>query len=82
MFSLISLLVFGLIAGVIAKMVFPPEEKLTMLQTSILGVVGSYVGGGINYLLSGGTFHPAGLLFSIVGAIVALYAFKQYKSKQ
>ena len=74
MFHLIWYLFIGLIAGVIAKSVM--HTHITMFWTVVLGVVGSIVGGGITHMFSRSTnsrYHPAGLIFSIVGAILVLY---------
>jgi uncharacterized membrane protein YeaQ/YmgE (transglycosylase-associated protein family) len=56
-------------------------------MTAILGIVGSFVGGGIAYLLhwqprgDGGQkyFHPGGLLLSIVGAILVLLIWRMMR---
>ncbi len=42
---IISLLVTGLIAGAIARLVVPGKQDLSVLGTIVLGVVGSFVGG-------------------------------------
>ena len=43
--------IFGLIAGAIARFVLPGRQSMGWLMTMILGVVGSFVGGGLSYLL-------------------------------
>ena len=75
MFHLIWYLFIGLIAGVIAKSVM--QTHMTTFWTVVLGVVGSIVGGGITHMFSrspNNRYHPAGLIFSILGAILVLYA--------
>jgi uncharacterized membrane protein YeaQ/YmgE (transglycosylase-associated protein family) len=75
MFHLIWYAVIGFIAGLIAKSVM--HTHLSLLWTVVLGIVGSVVGGCVTHLLSrpreGALFHPAGLIFSTIGAISVLF---------
>jgi len=72
--SIIGWVVFGLIAGAIARFLHPGYEALGWGGTIVLGIVGSLVGGGLAYLLRLGTspYEPAGWIMSIVGAIIVL----------
>jgi uncharacterized membrane protein YeaQ/YmgE (transglycosylase-associated protein family) len=75
MFHLIWYLLIGLIAGVIAKSVM--HVHLTMLWTTIVGIIGSILGGAVTHMFApprDARFHPAGLIFSTLGAIAVLYA--------
>jgi len=69
-------LVVGLIVGALARLLVPGQEHLGFLMTSILGVVGSFVGGFIASVISrpaeGALFHPAGFVMSVIGAIIVL----------
>jgi uncharacterized membrane protein YeaQ/YmgE (transglycosylase-associated protein family) len=74
---IIILLIVGLIAGAIARLVVPGRDPMGVLGTLALGVVGSFVGGFLENVvffhnLSIFAFHPSGLLGSIVGAIIVL----------
>lgn len=74
MFHLIWYLLIGLIAGVIAKSAM--HVHLTMFWTIVLGILGSFLGGGITHMLTGSSgrrYHPAGLIFSTLGAILVLF---------
>jgi uncharacterized membrane protein YeaQ/YmgE (transglycosylase-associated protein family) len=73
MFHLIWYILIGLISGVIAKHVM--HEHITMFWTIVLGILGGIAGGAITHLFSRPTnerFHPAGLIFSTLGAILIL----------
>lgn len=72
--SLIGWVVFGLIAGGIARLLHPGQDEMGTLGTMMLGITGSLLGGGLAYVLRLGTapYQPAGWIFSIVGAIVLL----------
>jgi len=72
--SVIGWVVFGLVAGAIARLLHPGNEGMGWGATIILGICGSLLGGGAAYLLRLGTspYEPAGWIFSIIGAIVLL----------
>ena len=75
--TVIYLVVVDLLAGYAARFLVPGNDEMTWWQTMLLGIVGSFVGGFGAYLLFGwdddeGFFQPSGLVFSILGAVVAL----------
>lgn len=79
--GLISALIFGLIAGAIAKFLMPGKDPGGCIVTMILGIVGSFVGHFISSILFGTgpsdtTLRPAGLIMSIIGAIVVLIIYR------
>ena len=74
---IISIIVVGLIAGAVARLVVPGQQNLSILMTIVLGIIGSFVGGFLGYLIFGkdgsdGFFQPSGIIGSIIGAIVVL----------
>ena len=74
MLHLIWYILIGLIAGVIAKMVM--HVHMTIFWTIVLGIIGSIIGGAVTHMFSHPTserFHPAGLIFSTLGAILVLF---------
>lgn len=74
MFHLIWYVLIGLIAGLIAKSAM--HTHMTIFWTIVLGIIGSIVGGGISHMFSRSSnnrYHPAGLIFSIIGAILVLF---------
>jgi uncharacterized membrane protein YeaQ/YmgE (transglycosylase-associated protein family) len=74
MFHLIWYILIGLISGYIGKTVM--HVHMTIFWTIVLGVIGSIIGGGVSHMLFRPTnerYHPAGLIFSTLGAILILY---------
>jgi uncharacterized membrane protein YeaQ/YmgE (transglycosylase-associated protein family) len=72
--SIIGWVIFGLIAGAIARLIHPGRDSMGWLGTIMLGIVGSLLGGGLAYVLKLGTgpYEPAGWILSIIGAIILL----------
>ena len=74
MLHLIWYILIGLIAGVIAKSIM--HVHLTIFWTIVLGIIGSIVGGAVTHMFvppRDQRFHPAGLIFSTLGAILVLF---------
>jgi uncharacterized membrane protein YeaQ/YmgE (transglycosylase-associated protein family) len=74
---IVFLLIVGLIAGAIARLVVPGRDPMSLLGTLGLGVVGSFVGGFLQNLVFLHTvslfaLHPTGILGSIIGSIIVL----------
>jgi uncharacterized membrane protein YeaQ/YmgE (transglycosylase-associated protein family) len=72
--SIIGWILFGLVAGAIARMLHPGPEGMGWGMTIVLGIAGSLLGGGLAYLLRLGVspYEPGGWIMSIVGAIILL----------
>jgi uncharacterized membrane protein YeaQ/YmgE (transglycosylase-associated protein family) len=71
--------IVGIVVGAIARLLMPGAEHLGLVLTGIVGVAGSFVGGFIARLFSkpadGALVHPAGIVMSIIGALIVLYAW-------
>lgn len=77
---IIVLLLVGLIAGFLARAIVPGDDSMSVGATIVLGIIGSLVGGLLIDALfrSDGEdagFGPAGLLGSILGAVVVLFIY-------
>ena len=75
--TMISWAVFGLIVGLIARLLYPGRQPMGFIATMILGIVGSLLGGFISYLFGfrpeEAAFQGAGWIMSIVGAIIVVW---------
>lgn len=77
---ILMLILVGLIAGFIARALVPGPDPMSVLGTIVLGIVGSFVGGFLGWLIFGhdfdeGAFQASGLFGSIIGAIIALLIY-------
>ncbi|MEP6776824.1 MAG: GlsB/YeaQ/YmgE family stress response membrane protein [Chthoniobacterales bacterium] len=82
MLHIIWSIVIGFIIGLIARAIMPGAQNLGFIITTLLGVGGSILGGLIGRLFSrpepGSSFHPAGLLMSIIGALILLFLWGRF----
>jgi len=74
--GIIAFIIIGLIAGLIARAILPGKQSMGLIATTLLGMVGSIVGGIIGSLFHRGgklfELRPSGIILSVVGAIIVL----------
>jgi uncharacterized membrane protein YeaQ/YmgE (transglycosylase-associated protein family) len=80
---LLYLLVIGIVAGYLARLLVPGRDPMSFLQTVALGIVGSFVGGLLGYVLFNhdldeGALQASGIIGSIVGAVIALLIWRAF----
>ncbi|MCM3924573.1 GlsB/YeaQ/YmgE family stress response membrane protein [Frankia sp. AiPs1] len=78
---ILTMVLLGLVAGAVARLLVPGRDAMSIPATIVLGLVGSFIGGFLGYLLFGhdfdeGAFQPSGLIGSIIGAIIALLIYR------
>ncbi len=80
--NILAWVILGLIAGAIAKAIYPGNQGGGILGTMILGIIGAFVGGSLYNLLTTGTIAVAGaglsiggVVVAVLGAIVALFIY-------
>ncbi|OOG41922.1 GlsB/YeaQ/YmgE family stress response membrane protein [Rhodanobacter sp. C05] len=80
MLHLIWSIIVGFIVGLIARAIMPGADHMGFWMTAGVGIVGSLIGGAIGNLIKkpepGSMFHPAGILMSIVGALILLVVLR------
>ena len=78
--NILSWIVFGLIAGAIAKLIMPGKDPGGCLVTAVIGILGALLGGFLSTeLLGGGTvtgFNLQSFLIAIAGSIVLLGIYR------
>ena len=73
--GIFSWILLGLLAGILAKVIMPGDDKAGFVMTTLLGVAGAFIGGWLGSLVGLGTvgeFSLGSLLTAIVGALVLL----------
>ena len=78
---ILFLLIVGLIAGFVARLLVPGPDPMSVVATIVLGIVGSFVGGLLGWAIFGkdlseGAIQPSGVIGSILGAVVALLVYR------
>ena len=77
MLSFLSLILFGLVVGVIAKLLMPGRDPGGFILTILLGIAGALLGGFIGQSL--GLYQPgepAGFVMAVVGSIILLLIYR------
>ena len=84
MLHLLWMFIVGIVVGAIARFIMPGTEHIGLLMTGVLGIAGSFVGGFIarifNKPADGAIVHPAGLVMSVIGAVILLFAWTRFGS--
>jgi len=83
---IISLIVVGLIAGALARLIVPGHQNIGIGMTILVGIIGSFVGGFLGFLIfqhdaSDGFFQPAGIIGSIIGAVIVLFIYTRFAGR-
>lgn len=82
--GIIAWVIFGLIAGAIARFIMPGKQPVGFLATILVGVGGAVVGGLIGTQLGFGKvsgFNFGSFAIAVVGALVLLYAYQLLKNR-
>ena len=74
-------IVVGFLVGLFARAIMPGADHMGFLATSLLGILGSLVGGFVGSLVSrpkeGAVVHPAGFVLSVIGAMIVLFIWRR-----
>ncbi len=74
----IGWIVFGLIVGVVAKLLMPGRDPGGFVVTIAIGIVGALLGGFLGRVL--GLYHegdPVGFVMAVIGAILLLWIYRR-----
>jgi uncharacterized membrane protein YeaQ/YmgE (transglycosylase-associated protein family) len=78
---ILYLLVIGIVAGYLARLLVPGRDPMGFFGTVALGIAGSFIGGFLGYVLFNkdfgeGALQASGLIGSIIGAVLALLVWR------
>ena len=82
MLGILGWIVFGLIVGVLAKLVMPGRDPGGMIVTILLGIAGAVLGGFLGRLL--GWYQPgeaAGFVMATLGAVLLLFLYRRFAAR-
>ena len=74
--GIVSLIIVGLIVGVIAKLLMPGRDPGGFIVTILLGIAGSFIGAYVGSFLHMGTGWFTSFAMSIVGAMLLLALYR------
>ncbi|MEB3371235.1 GlsB/YeaQ/YmgE family stress response membrane protein [Saccharopolyspora sp. S2-29] len=82
--NILGWIVFGLVAGFLARAIVPGKDNIGLLMTIVVGVAGSAVGGFVFGLLTVGLrgFQPAGFIGSVIGAVIVLVIYNKLTGRK
>jgi uncharacterized membrane protein YeaQ/YmgE (transglycosylase-associated protein family) len=83
--NIIAWIVLGLIAGAIAKAIYPGHQGGGILGTILLGIIGAFIGGSLGVFFATGRFALAatslsvpGIVVAVIGAIIAIFLWNAF----
>ncbi|MDQ3177146.1 MAG: GlsB/YeaQ/YmgE family stress response membrane protein [Actinomycetota bacterium] len=84
---IIVLLFVGFIAGALARLLVPGPDPMSLAGTWLLGVLGSFAGGFLGYVLFGndtddGVIQVSGIIGSVLGAVILLLVYRAVSSRR
>ncbi len=82
--GILSWILMGLIAGALGKFIMPGDDPGGIFVTILIGIAGAFVGGFIASAVGFGTvtgFDIRSLLIAIGGAVLLLFAYRQFKKR-
>ncbi len=86
--NLIAWVVLGLLAGAIAKAIYPGYQGGSILATLVLGIVGAFIGGTLanllqtgNLTLTSATLSLPGLFVAVLGAMIAIFLYYKFSNR-
>ncbi|MDX7997725.1 GlsB/YeaQ/YmgE family stress response membrane protein [Xenorhabdus sp. Reich] len=82
--GILSWIIFGLIAGILAKWIMPGNNSSGIIMTVILGVIGAVVGGYISTFFGMGKvdgFNFGSFAIAVVGAMIVLFVYHKMSNQ-
>ena len=80
MVGVLGWILFGLVVGIVAKLLMPGRDPGGMIITTLLGIVGAVMGGFLGRSLGlYGPGEPAGFLMATLGAVVLLFIYRMLR---
>ena len=82
MVGILGWIIFGLVVGILAKLLMPGRDPGGIIVTMVLGIAGALVGGFIGRLLGWyAPGEPAGFVMALLGAVLLLFIYRKAVKK-
>ena len=82
MLGILGWIIFGLVVGVLAKLLMPGRDPGGIIVTMVLGIAGALVGGFVGRLLGWyAPGEPAGFVMALLGAVLLLFIYRKAVKK-
>jgi uncharacterized membrane protein YeaQ/YmgE (transglycosylase-associated protein family) len=81
--SIIGWILFGLVVGIVGKLLMPGRDPGGFILTSLLGIAGALIGGFVGRAL--GFYNegePAGFIMAVIGSIILLIAYRMVAGRR
>jgi uncharacterized membrane protein YeaQ/YmgE (transglycosylase-associated protein family) len=77
---LIAMVIIGVIAGYLGRLLVPGRQPMSVVQTIGLGIIGSFVGGFLGYVLfdkdiADGALQTSGIVGAVIGTVIVLVLY-------
>ncbi|MGI8502345.1 MAG: GlsB/YeaQ/YmgE family stress response membrane protein [Hassallia sp.] len=86
--NILAWIVLGLLAGAIAKAIYPGHQGGGILGTMLLGIIGAFIGGSLASFLTTGslqftatTLSIPGVAVAVLGAIIAVFLWNWFSRR-
>ena len=81
--SILGWIVFGLIVGIVAKLLMPGRDPGGMIVTILLGIVGALTGGFLGRVMGlYGEGDPVGFVMAVLGSVILLIVYRLVASRR
>ncbi len=83
--GILALIVVGLIAGLLAKLVMPGDDPGGLILTTLIGIAGAFVGGFVVGILGGAGltgFNIWSILLATLGAVILLAIYRLFAGRR
>jgi uncharacterized membrane protein YeaQ/YmgE (transglycosylase-associated protein family) len=87
--NILAWIILGILAGAIAKAIYPGRQGGGILATMLLGIVGAFLGGTLLTLLQTGTLQLSattlsipGVFVAVLGAIIAIFIWYTFSRRR
>ena len=78
--GVLAWVLFGLVVGIVAKLLMPGRDPGGLIVTTLLGIIGAVIGGFLGRSLGlYGPGEPAGFLMATLGAVVLLFIYRMMR---